>query len=693
MAKSLRVLLVEDSIDDAELIEMELMRGGFDPAMRRVETCEEMTAALVKETWDVVLSDFQLPVFSAEKALDVLKASGADLPFIILSGVVQAEDAVTLLKRGAHDFLNKDALARLVPAIERELRETVERRQRRQAEERVRILSQTVEQSPVSVVITDREGVIEYVNPKFEDITGYTSADVIGCNLDFMAMDEMAQATFRSLWTTVRAGKEWRGEICSRRRDGVPFWEHASVSALTDGEGRITHFIAVKEDITVRRGYEERLLRQANFDDLTGLPNRLLMLDRMDQAIAVANRSGTMTALLYVDLDRFKNVNDSLGHCAGDTLLKEAAARLSHVIREGDTLARMGGDEFVLILPGVSSGDDVRVVAERAVEIMSRPFTLEGQDHFVTASIGITLYPADGTDREVLLRNADLAMYKAKELGRNGYHFFTQEINSRLQRRLTIEGRLRGAAARGELALHYQPIVALSTGRAVGVEALLRWMRPDGGMHMPGEFISVAEEVGLIKDLGEWVASTACHQLCGVLGSGTGRYLSRVAINVSPRQLQVDGFGEYVEHVLAETGLSPAHLELEITESVLMDDTPETASNLQMLCDLGVRLSIDDFGTGYSSLGYLQRYPFETLKIDRSFVSMAPVKPSAARLVETIIAMAHGLGLEVIAEGVETEAQRAFLQTRNCDLAQGYLFGRPMPMATLMHDFLEQPVA
>ncbi|MGE5505038.1 MAG: putative bifunctional diguanylate cyclase/phosphodiesterase [Actinomycetota bacterium] len=671
----LKVLLVEDSEDDAELVVAELSRGGFDPVWRRVDTAADMRKALAEHPWDVVLSDFNMPLFSAAGALATLQGSGRDLPFIILSGVVKSEDAVALLKSGAHDFLNKDSLARLVPAIERELREAGERAQRRLAEERVRILSLAIEQSPVSVVITDRDGSIQYVNPRFEATTGYPAGEAVGRALDFTRHHEVGDELVRALWHTVREGQEWRGEVCNLRKDGQLFWEHATVSPLKDGSGDITHFVAVKEDITVRRSYEERLLRQANYDELTGLPNRVLMLDRLAQAIAVAHRAQAQTALFYIDLDRFKNVNDSLGHAVGDTLLKEAAARLSACVREGDTLARMGGDEFVLILPAIDDSTLAHAVAERVVDSFARPFQLAGQEHFVTASIGITLFPGDGTDGQVLLRNADLAMYRAKEMGRNGFHFFTPEINRRMQERLALESRLRGAVGRGEMVLHVQPIVSMATRKAVGFEALVRWNQPDNGLTMPAAFIPVAEDVGLIGTIGDWVLTTAVRQARETFDC-EGNDL-RIAVNVSPRQLQVPGFGSRVRALLDHYQVPPRCLELEITESVLMDDTPEVAANLAKICNLGVRLSIDDFGTGYSSLGYLQRYPFDTLKIDRSFVQTAGQTANAARLVETILAMAHGMGLEVIAEGVETEEQYAFLAARGCDLGQGWLFGRP----------------
>lgn len=682
MGKHLQVLLVEDSPDDAELLEMELLRGGFDPEIRRVETGDEMRAALASSiVWDVVLSDYHLPRFSAEASLATLQESGRDIPFIIMSGVVRAEDAVILLKRGAHDFLDKASLARLVPAIEREIRDAHERVSRREAEERVRVLSLAIEQSPVSVVITDREGIIGYVNPKFVKTTGYPAIEAIGRPIDFIHRKDAGEETYKAMWSTMHAGQEWRGEFCNQRRDGQLFWEYATLSPLEDSSGVITNFVAVKEDITARRGYEERLLRQANYDDLTGLPNRLLTLDRLEQGIAVAHRRATMTALIYIDLDRFKNVNDLLGHAAGDQLLKDAALRLMECVREGDTLSRMGGDEFVIILPGVDDGIAVQKVADRVVDIFTPPFIIAGQEHFVSSSIGISIFPADGTDGQVLLRNAELAMYKAKDEGRGRYQFFTREINERAQERLALESQLRGAAGRGEMRLEYQPLYDVKTQSPVGMEALVRWRRTPDILVPPGNFIPLAEEVGLITEIGDWVAATACQEAAHLFS--TRRKGLRVAVNVSPRQLRGAAFGDWVQRQLEESGLAPEQLELEITESVLMDDSPESGQTLRKLCDLGIRLSIDDFGTGYSSLGYLQRYPFDTLKIDRSFVVGATKDPNTARLVETIVTMAHGLGMETVAEGVETAEQLDFLKACDCDIVQGFLLGRPMSLDDL----------
>lgn len=435
---------------------------------------------------------------------------------------------------------------------------------------------------------------------------------------------------------------------------------------------------ALERDIALRQTFEEQLYRQAHYDELTGLANRLLTRDRLEQAIANSRRNKVPSALLFIDLDHFKNVNDTLGHEAGDALLREAAQRLKASIRQGDTLARMGGDEFLVILPCIASNVAAREVAERVVKAFSVPFAVNGHDHFATASIGIALYPTDGTDGPELLRNADLALYRAKEQGRSRYEFYTAEINERVQRRLSLENRLRGAVQRGEFVLHYQPVVATDTGAPVAFEALLRWRQPDGSLIAPGQFITVAEEIGLIGEIGDWVIETAVREAASILT--VPGCAPRIAVNVSPRQLRVPCFKDGVTRALAASGLPPQRLELEITEGVVMDEAPEIANTLSTLCGLGVRLSIDDFGTGYSSLSYLQRYPFDTLKIDRSFIVDAGSNEAAARLVETIILLARGLKLETIAEGVETEEQRQFLTANGCDLLQGYLVGRPVPI-------------
>ncbi|MBN1378717.1 MAG: EAL domain-containing protein [Gammaproteobacteria bacterium] len=681
MSKSLKVLFIEDSVEDAKLAVAELVRGGFQTYFERVDSPVALQIALEKFNWDLLICDFSLLQINAEQALKLLDNSNKDIPFIVLTRSVKAEDAVNLMRRGAQDFLSKETLVRLVPAVERELREVAERRKRRKAEKRLKTLSLAVEQSPVSVAITDQNGIIEYVNPKFEEITKFQFAEAIGRNLDFTVVSHSTEGIFNELWETVQRGKNWTGEFCNLKKDGEIFWEYANIAPLVDSDGLITNFVAVKEDITARRNYEEQLLRQSHYDDLTGLANRVLMLDRLDIAIKAAHRNNEQVALFCIDLDGFKNVNDTLGHSVGDDLLREAATRLGTCIRGCDTLARMGGDEFVVILPQIRDDIVVRRIADRILSAFAEVFEINGNDHFVTASIGIVLFPNDGKDNQVLLRNADLAMYKAKDLGRNRYQFFTEEINQKLKERMYLETRLRKVIVQGELVLHYQPIVDMQNHLPVAYEALVRWRQCDGELYMPASFIPLAEDVGLISEIGEWVVSTACAEVSS--RRGQPQLIPRIAINVSPKQLQVKGFAAYIKRQLIDSGLQPEQLDLEITERVLVDDEPETHINLKFLCDFGVSLSIDDFGTGYSSLGYLQKYPFSTLKIDRGFISRVIHDKNSARLVEAIISMAHGLGLKVIAEGVETAEQLSFLLPTFCDQVQGFYFSPPLPAESL----------
>lgn len=682
MGIPLKVLFVEDSEADAELTAAELVRGNFVLQTKRVQTEEAMSAALANTNWDLVICDYRLPCFSAEGALSTLKASNQDLPFIITSGAVTAEDVVSLLKQGAHDFMDKHALARLVPAVERELREAKVREQRRQAEHQVRVLSSAIEQSPVAVVITDPQGRIQYVNPRFEQSTGYSAKEALGRSLGFTLLDDGSANAMDELWSTVRGGSQWSGEFCSVTRDGQLMWEAVNVSPLTDDDNNLTHYVVIKEDITVRRSYEEQLLRQAHYDPLTELANRVLLMDRLTVALENAGRTGHKAAVLGIDLDHFKHVNDSLGHSVGDNLLKEAAQRLSRCIRGGDTLARMGGDEFVLVLPQITDVREVHTVANNIVRQFEQPFTIIGKNYLVTSSVGIALYPDDGRNPHLLLRNADLAMYKAKELGRNQHHFFTEDINIQLMQRLELEARLRNLVAKNELVLHYQPIYELTDNRVTGFEALVRWRQADGRLRMPADFIPAAEEIGVIQEIDRWVLQTACRETASILNQRPDEL--RLAINISPHQLEAPEYVDFVRHQLSVNQLQPSQLELEITERVLISDSPTTHRNIEALCALGVRLSIDDFGTGYSSLAYLQKYPFQTLKIDRSFVSQIATSPGTRRLIETIITMAHGLDMELVGEGIETEQERAFLHSHGCDQGQGFLLSHPLPLSDII---------
>ena len=549
--------------------------------------------------------------------------------------------------------------------------------ERVKAEEDVRKLSLAVEQSPASTLITGIDGSIEYVNPKFVQVTGYHPEEVLGQRPSLLKSGYMPKEHYRELWETITAGKEWRGEFYNRKKNGELYWEYASVSPITGPAGEITHFLAVKEDITVRKKYEEQLLRQANYDDITQLPNRVLALDRLSQALARAHRLQTMVGLLFIDLDRFKDVNDTLGHAAGDALLREVGQRLMDCVREGDTVARLGGDEFTVILPDLTAPQNAEMVAEKMLEVASRPFVIEGQELFTTGSIGITIYPLDANDPHTLMRNADAAMYRAKEMGRNRSQFFTKELNEQALERVQMEAQLRHAIARNELDLHFQPIVDLRSRSLVGAEALLRWRNDELGDIPPDQFIPLAEDSGLINSLGDWVLQHALSDVSTWRNNGLSGL--RMAVNVSSRQFRGTGLVDSVVQILNRTNIPPNLLELEITEGLLLEDYPETTQVFERLAGMGVGFAVDDFGTGFSSLNYLRRFPVGCLKIDRSFISGVVSNPDQAALVQAIINMARSLKLEVISEGVETAEQLAFVKENGCNLVQGFLISKPIP--------------
>ncbi|MBT3361425.1 MAG: EAL domain-containing protein [Rhodospirillales bacterium] len=528
-------------------------------------------------------------------------------------------------------------------------------------------LSVAVEQSPASVVITDTDGTIEYVNEKFVEVTGYSANEAIGENPRILKSGKTPPERIRELWRTITAGLEWRGELLNRKKDGELFWEYASISPVKNAEGSITNFIAVKEDLTVRKENEERLIQQANFDEVTKLPNRALAFDRLSQAITRSKRNSDKVALLFIDLDRFKAVNDTLGHDVGDRALREAGERIRDCLPAEDTVARLGGDEFAVIVMGQDGSIDTESVTQKIMEAFEPPFDLEGREVFLTPSIGITVSPDDGTEPAGLMSNADAAMYQAKESGRNNYWYFTPELNKKAHARLGMENQLRHALEKGELSIHYQPMINLRSGEIVAAEALLRWTNCELGPVGPDVFIPLAEEIGLIGLIGDWVMHTASRQVGEWRRDGMS--LPRISINVSSRQFRGGALLDTVADAIAEVGANPEAVELEITENLLMADTDEIAETLAKVRNLGVRLSIDDFGTGYSSLSYLRRFPVDCLKIDKSFVQDATVEEGDAKLVEAIINMARSLKLEVVAEGVETDEQMEFLRERGCDFA------------------------
>ncbi len=552
--------------------------------------------------------------------------------------------------------------------------------ERRQDQEQLRTLSRAVQQSPAHIVITDPNDLITYVNPRFSEITGYSREESLGKPLHFLMRTAMNSQGDNLMLETLRAGDDWRGEFVSYRKNGQAFWESASISAIRDALGRITHYSYVKEDISTRKQAEEKIHRLAFYDALTGLPNRRLLQDRLTQTLAAARRSQQVGAVMFVDLDQFKRVNDARGHAVGDALLKQVSALLLHHLRAEDTVARLGGDEFVVLLPNLASTVEMAArlasgVAEKILATLDVPLSLDDGDYHLGASIGITVFPKDREGVDDLLREADTAMYRSKASGRNRFSYFEPAMQTEVKERLDLEQSLREAITQQTLSIYLQPQVDV-TGRLRGAEVLLRWQHPTQGRISPTVFIPVAEESSLIITLGEWVLSEAC-QLLKTLDAA-GRPL-RLAVNVSPRQFRQADFAARVQHILRQTGADPSHLMLEVTEGVLIESLNETVAKMTELSSLGVHFSIDDFGTGYSSLAYLKRLPIHELKIDKTFVQDAPQDGNDAALVEAILSVAHHLNLHVVAEGVETVEHFNFLKARGCSTYQGYHFDRPLP--------------
>ena len=551
---------------------------------------------------------------------------------------------------------------------------------RKQAEQAVRLRERAIEASINGIIMIKasqaEDNPIIYANPAFERMSGYSEEEVIGRNSRFLFGDDLDQPGIERLREATRKGEDAQVVVRNYKKDGSLYWIDLSAAPVHDEGGRLTHFINVFNDVTERVNYQAALERQANHDALTGLANRNLLNDRLEHAIALAERHGKTIAVIFIDLDHFKDVNDSLGHAIGDQLLTDVAAAVSGCVRDVDTVARAGGDEFVLILAEAESENDVVVAMGRILAAVSGQYQVAGHELHVSCSIGASLYPRDGRDAGSLLKNADAAMYRAKEGGRNRFQFYQEEMNARLRERLSLETKLRHALERDELELYYQPQISLNSGAIVGVEALLRWRHPQLGLVLPAQFIAIAEDTGLIVPIGEWVLESACAQARAWQDAGLPRL--RLAVNISARQFRHKGLVDAIGRVLERTGLEAGLLEVEVTESMAMHDPEETIRLLDGLKERGLRIALDDFGTGFSSLSYLKRFPIDVLKIDQSFVSGIACDRSDAAIVRTVIGLARSLGLQTIAEGVETAEQGGLLHAWACDDAQGYHFSMPL---------------
>jgi len=543
-------------------------------------------------------------------------------------------------------------------------------------EQKMRIFSSALEQTADLVMITDKQGVVEYVNPAFEETTGFSRQEIIGKTPRILRSGKHDQDFYQRLWDTILRGEVFNEVLINARKDGSIYYEEKTISPIKDNGGVISHFVSTGKNISERMRVQERLHYMAHHDSLTKLPNRNLFMDRLRQAMARARWHKRLIAVMFLDLDHFKSINDSLGHIIGDQLLIQLTQRFSSGVRAGDTIARLGGDEFAILLDDIASEKDISQLAKKLLDTMISPFAIQGHELFMTASIGVSIFPNDAEDPETLLRNADVAMYRAKDMGRNNYQFYSNEMSARAFERLTMENSLRHALKREEFFLLYQPQVEIRSRRIVGVEALLRWQHPELGLVLPSDFIPLLEETGFIVEVGDWVLHHALKQ--AVNWHHAGFDFLKVSINLSSRQFNNPDFISMLQSLVMNAGLEPQNIELELTESMLMRSASKTISALNSISQFGISIAVDDFGTGYSSLNYLRRFPISTLKIDSSFIRDV-IKDEDDRAIATaIIVMAQCLNLIVIAEGVETEEQSAFLQSLDCSQIQGNIFSPPV---------------
>jgi len=698
-----KILVVDDV--PANIIALKALLNDLNAMIVTASSGNEALALTLEHEFALILLDVQMPEMNGYEVAEFLRGEEETqhVPIIFLTAVYKDEQHLLQgYGSGAVDYIEKPIndkilLSKVDVFIELhqqkiELKELLEREKensrrlkeevstRISAEQRFKNLSQVVEQSPTAVVITNEKAEIKYINHQFETLTGYSLEEIKGKNPRLLNSGKTPENVYQDMWEHILSDKIWRGEMHNRTKNGKDYWVYATLSAIKNDRDEITHYVSVQEDITLRKEYEERLLKQSNFDDITELPNRILVIDRLNQALASAERLNRNLALMYIDLDDFKKINDYLGHDSGNKILIECARRLTQLVRSDDTVARLGGDEFLVLINGLEEQGGAERAAEKILGSLSTAFEIDinGQREktFLTASIGINYASDNRFDTQTLIQNSEAAMYQAKQGGGNNYCFFTSEMNKSVKKRLVMENHLRHALENNELYLVYQPQVDINEKRIIGAEALLRWKSPELGLISPLDFIPLAESTGLILEIGEWVLDQALKQLH--YWNRRHEKELRIAVNCSSRQFNDKSWAAKISHLLEHRGVKPEQLELEITENLLMNDTPTTLTILNELKDLGVKIAIDDFGTGFSSLSYLTKFPIDVVKIDRSFVHHVHVDMHEAVVCRGIIGLTHGLGMKVIAEGVELQEQLAFMSKNDCDIIQGFYFSKPL---------------
>ncbi len=676
-----QLLLIEDNAGDARLLrEMLREHQAYSAGLTHVTSMDAAEAHLAKSGTDIILLDLGLP--DAQGVTAVLRAHAAAprVPLVVLTGLDDEILADRALQEGAQDYLVKGEIG--ARALLRAIRYAIERKNMEEAlleeKERAQV---TLDCIGDAVACTDAAGNITFVNRVAESLTGWSSREAMGRPVGevIRVIDANNRETVPiPIWQSLKRDRKahLRANCLLVRRDGTEIPIEDSVAPIHDRSGRAIGAVIVFRDVSIARTMALQMMHSAQHDFLTGLPNRMLLNDRVSHAISIAPRHDKKVAVLYLDLDGFKHVNDSLGHPVGDKLLKSVAGRLVDCVRGSDTVSRQGGDEFVVLLSEIQDAEDAAITARRMLDAVAEPHSIDQHELNITTSIGVSIFPDDGLDSESLIKNADMAMYQAKQVGRQSYKFFKPAMNVRAVERQSIEESLRGAVERNELSLHYQPKINLETGSIIGAEALLRWTHPTRGAISPATFIPVAEDCGLILSIGAWVLRNACEQARAWVDAGLPTIV--MAVNISAVEFRERRFAEGLFETVVDSGLDPSSLQLELTESVLMQHAESAGSVLTALRDKGVQVAVDDFGTGYSSLSHLRKCPVDVLKIDQSFIRQITAAGDDTAIVTAVIGMARNLKLQVIAEGVETLEQLAFLHQHQCDEGQGFYFSRPV---------------